>query len=363
MTDTAYLVLENGEFFEGFRFGASGESVGELVFTTGMTGYLETLTDPSYCGQIILQTFPLIGNYGVIPADFESATVSAGAYIVKYPCQDPSNFRSEGSLDSFLKQKGIVGLYGIDTRAVVRMIREKGVMNAQITTNHPDTVDFAALSKYKVEKAVESVTAKEVTLHRASNPRYDIALWDFGRKKNIERELIARGCNVWVFPAHSTTEDIMSINPNGIMLSNGPGDPANNTEIAENLTRLMQANIPMFGICLGHQLMALASGFKTEKLRYGHRGANHPVKDLQTGRVYITSQNHGYSVIAQSINSAVATQSFVNVNDKTCEGISYKNTSAFSVQFHPEACAGPTDTAFLFDRFIQSMEVTANAIG
>ncbi len=362
MSDIAYLVLENGQIFEGLSFGAVGDVTGELVFTTGMTGYLETLTDPSYFGQIVIQTFPLIGNYGIIPSDFESSFIGASAYIVKYPCQDPSNFRSEGTLDTFLRQKNIIGLHGIDTRAVTKIIRENGVMNGRITKRKPKQADLAEISEYRIKKAVESVSVNEVTHYTTDNPKYKVALLDFGLKQNIERELSRRGCDVWVFPYNSTLTDILAINPNGIMLSNGPGDPADNLIIIENLKEIIASKIPMFGICLGHQLLALANGFKTHKLKYGHRGANQPVKDLMDGRVYITSQNHGYAVTSDSIDRDVADEWFINVNDKSCEGIIYKNSPVMSVQFHPEACAGPLDTSFLFDKFLGNMEGYKNAV-
>jgi len=358
MSDTAYLILENGMVFEGTYFGAKGEIAGAIVFTTGMTGYLETLTDQSYYGQIVLQTFPLIGNYGVIPSDFESDSIGASAYIVKHPCQEPSNFRSEGALDTFLKQKNIVGLCGIDTRCITKIIRENGVMNGKITGIKPDNMDLSDFKAYKIENAVSAVSCTKVRKYAADNAKYTVALMDFGMKENIKRELINRGCDVWVFPHNSTLQDIQAVNPDGIMLSNGPGDPAENAEIIRNLKDMIASNIPIFGICLGHQLLALAQGFSTHKLKYGHRGANQPVKDLVSGRVYITSQNHGYAVSTDSIDSAIAEQWFENVNDKTCEGICYKSSNAFSVQFHPEACGGPLDTAFLFDKFIENLEVS-----
>lgn len=358
MSGTAYLTLENGMVFEGKYFGAQGEVTGEIVFTTGMTGYLETLTDPSYYGQIVVQTFPLIGNYGVIPDDFESSSVRAGAYIVKHPCQEPSNFRSEGSLDIFLSKKGVVGLCGIDTRMLVKIIREHGVMNGRITACKPSQVDIEAINSYHIESSVEAVSVREPALHVAENARYTVAMLDYGAKDNIRRELMSRGCDVWVLPWNSTARDIESIAPDGIMLSNGPGDPKDCKAAIDNLRDMLELRIPVFGICLGHQLLALAHGFKTHKLKYGHRGANQPVKNMDTGQVFITSQNHGYAVTSESIDKTIASEWYSNVNDGTCEGISYKNSPAFSVQFHPEACSGPQDTAFLFDRFIESIEVS-----
>ncbi len=355
MTKKAYLILENGRIFEGKSLGAEGEIVGEVVFTTGMTGYLETLTDPSYHGQIVLQTFPLIGNYGVIPSDFESGAIGACGYIVKHRCETPSNFRNEGDLDTLLKQRGIVGISDIDTRAVTRIIRTNGVMNGAITTNDPKTVDVDAIKKYSVTSAVDAVTATEYTLCKADEKKYSVALLDFGYKHNIVRELQKRGCDIHLLPAKSKLSDIKKLNVDGIMLSNGPGDPAENTEIIENIKEIIGEGIPTFGICLGHQLLALAMGFSTKKLTFGHRGANQPVKDLTTERVYISSQNHGYAVCNESIDEAVAKLWFVNVNDNTCEGIIYNNRPIKTVQFHPEASAGPLDTGFLFDSFIDSM--------
>ena len=333
MSRAAYLILENGTVFEGKAFGAEKETRGELVFTTAMTGYLETLTDPSYYGQVVIQTFPLIGNYGVIPADFESDSPSLKGYIVREWCQVPSNFRCEGDLDTFLKESGIPGIYGIDTRALTRIVREYDV----------------------ITEAVESTTIKEKEHFDAENGDLNVVLMDFGAKHNIGRELVKRGCNLTVVPAHTTADEIKAMNPDGVMLSNGPGDPSDNTEIIAELKKLCDFGIPTFGICLGHQLLALSQGAKTEKLKYGHRGANQPAKEVETGRVYITSQNHGYAVVSDSMpeNGKV---SFVNGNDNTCEGVNYTNMPAFSVQFHPEACGGPHDTAFLFDRFIELMK-------
>lgn len=350
-TNKAYLILEDGTLFEGRSFGAKGEITGEIVFTTGMTGYLETLTDQSYQGQIVLQTFPLIGNYGVIPSDFESVTVGARAYIVKYPCQDPSNFRSKGNLDTFLKERGIIGLYGIDTRALTKIIRKNGVMNGKICSYPPTEEDCDEAKAYLIRDAVASVSS--CTSIKLTDGERRVVLLDFGAKRGIAEALSARGCEVWLFPYDSAAQDILQIEPDGIMLSNGPGDPADpaNAGIIKTVRTLMQSGIPIFGICLGHQLLALANGYKTHKLKFGHRGANQPVRDIATGNVYITSQNHGYAVIADN-------SSFINVNDGTCEGLDYGNS--FSVQFHPEARGGPLDTAFLFDRFLERMDSYAS---
>ena len=362
MEQTAYLILENGKIFKGKSFGVTGSVTGEVVFTTGMTGYLETLTDKSYYGQIVVQTFPLIGNYGVIPADFESPSPSLKAYIVKSWCQSPSNFRCEGDLDTFLKEKNIIGLYDIDTRALTKIIREAGVMNGRITTtlDHVDE-DIADMKKYRVSEAVESVTCAAQEFSPATESLYRVVLWDFGAKENIRRNLLKRGCDVICVPADTTAKEIKALAPDGVMLSNGPGDPADNTGIIKEIRALMEENIPMFGICLGHQLTALAAGGQTTKLKYGHRGANQPVRDTKTGRVYITSQNHGYAVVGDSLPADKAEVSFVNANDNTCEGVNYKNKPVFTVQFHPEAAAGPLDTTFLFDKFIELMGGSKNA--
>ncbi|MBQ1375639.1 MAG: carbamoyl phosphate synthase small subunit [Clostridia bacterium] len=356
----AYLVLENGCVFEGTPFGKEADVTAEVVFTTGMTGYLETLTDKSYHGQIVVQTFPLIGNYGVISADFEGEVIAPCAYIVKEWCEKPSNFRSEGDLGTFFKERGVVGLSGIDTRTLVTMIREHGVMNGMITSD-PARADMEKIKAYSVKNSVESVSTKEPYEEKCENAKYKVALFDFGLKKNIARSLNARGCDVFVLPYNTKPETVKKMGIDGIMLSNGPGDPADNTEIIKNLKEISTFGIPTFGICLGHQLLALSHGFKTQKLKYGHRGANQPAKDLTTGKVYITSQNHGYAVVSESIDPAVAAELFVNATDGTCEGIEYKDAPAFSVQFHPEACAGPRDTEFLFDKFIKLMEVNKNA--
>ncbi len=359
MEKKAYLILENGDVYEGFAFGAEKETVGELVFTTAMTGYLETLTDPSYFGQLVCQTFPLIGNYGIIPSDFESRKPALGAYIVREWCKKPSNFRGESDLDSFLKQNDIPGLYGIDTRCLTKTVREYGVMNARITYKKPQTSDAESLKDFKIVDAVKSVTISEAEVHKAEEGKYNVVLMDFGAKLNICRELVKRGCNVTVVPGNTSAEQIKAMNPDGIMLSNGPGDPMENQDIIEQLKILCKEKIPTFGICLGHQLLALSQGAKTEKLKYGHRGANQPATDTKTGRVYITSQNHGYAVVASSLPEN-AYESFVNANDGTCEGVTYTDMPAFTVQFHPEACGGPLDTSFLFDRFISMIQEDKN---
>lgn len=348
-----YLILENGRVFKGKPFGYTAELCGELVFTTGMVGYLETLTDPSYYGQIVVQTFPLIGNYGVIPTDFESKQPQLKAYVVREVCDAPSNFRSEGDLDSFLRDNKVVGICGVDTRALTRVIREHGVMNAYISDS-PEVSDelLAKIAAYKVENSIGSVTRHN---EPAVGEGRRVVLWDFGAKAKIAENLLKRGCMVINMPAESTAEEILAQNPDGIMLSNGPGDPMDNMSIVAELQKVMTAGVPIFGICMGHQLLALAHGAKTCKLHYGHRGANQPVIDIETGYVSVTSQNHGYAVLADTLPDC-AKQRYINANDGTCEGIDYLDKPAFSVQFHPEAASGPLDTGFLFDRFMNLMD-------
>lgn len=351
--EKAYIVLEDGTVFEGKRFGSSQNMIGELVFSTGMCSYTETLTDPSYAGQIVMQTFPLIGNYGVIHEDFEGKSAVRG-YVVREYSKTPSNFRSDGEINDFLIANGISGIYGIDTRELTKIIRERGVMNAYICDEVP--ADLSEIKNYKIENAVESVTSKDFETYLSTSSegeKYFVVLVDYGAKKNIIRSLCKRGCKVRVVPSTTKAEEILALCPDGVMLSNGPGDPAENVFCIEQIKMLMR-KVPIFGICLGHQLMALANGAKTEKLKYGHRGGNQPVRDITTGRTYITSQNHGYAVVSDSISGGALR--YVNANDGTCEGIDYKDKNAFSVQFHPEACGGPHDTEFLFDRFIDMMK-------
>ena len=346
-----YLVLEDGTVFPGEAIGAECEAIGELVFTTGMCGYLETLTDPSYYGQIVMQTFPMIGNYGVIPEDFEG-TCHVRGYVVRELCGQPSNFRCQGTLDAFLRQQGVPGISGVDTREITKIIREKGVMNAVLCDTVP--LDLAPVNAYAVRDAVAQVTchASYTRVPEKAPVRFHVALLDYGAKQNILRELLARGCAVTVYPADTAAETLLAEKPDGIMLSNGPGDPAENTFCIEQIKKLC-GKLPMFGICLGHQLLALANGAETVKLKYGHRGVNQPVKEVNGTRTYITSQNHGYAVVSETLKNGVLR--FVNANDNTCEGIVYPNAGAFSVQFHPEACSGPKDTSFLFDEFISMM--------
>ncbi len=350
----AFLILEDGTVFTGTSIGSTRDMISEIVFNTSMTGYLEVLTDPSYAGQAVVMTYPLIGNYGITP-DMESLKAWPDGYIVRELSRMPSNFRCEGTIQDFLKKYDIPGIAGVDTRALTKILREKGTMNGMITTNENYNLDevISKLKNYKVEGVVSKVTCEEKYVLEGTGKK--VALLDLGAKKNIAKSLNDRGCEVTVYPADTTAEEIIASNPDGIMLSNGPGDPAECTSIIKEIKKLYETDIPIFAICLGHQLMALATGGTTYKLKYGHRGGNHPVKDLQTGRVYISSQNHGYVVDEDKIDPNVAVPAFKNVNDGTNEGLAYVGKNIFTVQFHPEACPGPQDSGYLFDRFLEMM--------
>lgn len=351
----AFLILEDGTVFTGTSIGAAKEVISEIVFNTSMTGYLEVLTDPSYAGQAVVMTYPLIGNYGVTP-DMESRKPWPDAYIVRELSRMPSNFRCEGSIQDFLLQYDIPGIAGIDTRALTKILREKGTMNGMITTDEEYHIEeiLPRLKAYKTGNVVDRVTCAEKSILRGKGKK--VALLDLGAKNNIAQSLNRRGCEVTIYPARTTAAEILAAEPDGIMLSNGPGDPKDCTGIIEEIKKLYQSDTPIFAICLGHQLMALATGADTHKMKYGHRGGNHPVKDLATGRVYISSQNHGYVVDTEHLDSSIAVPAFVNVNDGTNEGLSYVGKNIFTVQFHPEASPGPQDSAYLFDRFIEMMQ-------
>lgn len=389
----AFLILEDGTVFEGIQIGADREVISEIVFNTSMAGYLEVLTDPSYAGQAVCMTYPLIGNYGICSEDMESGRPWPDGFIVRELSRIPSNFRCDKTIQQFLEENGVPGIAGIDTRALTKLLREKGTMNGMITTNEAYDRDaiLPKLKAYTTGRVVERVTCaekyevkgsaalgdngpisgsavytgereKKPTLVRKLNGRGKrVALLDLGMKRNIAVSLAQRGIDVTVYPAMTQAAEILADRPDGIMLSNGPGDPKECTEIIKEIRKPYDAQVPVFAICLGHQLMALATGADTYKLKYGHRGGNHPVKDLETGRVYISSQNHGYVVDMDTLDAAVAVPAFVNANDGTCEGLSYVGKNIFTVQYHPEACPGPQDSGYLFDRFIRMMEVGKNA--
>ena len=355
----ATLILENGMTFTGESIGSTADRICEMVFNTSMVGYQEILTDPSYAGQGIVMSYPLIGNYGVNSEDNESSRPWGEAFVVRHLSRRGSNFRCEGDLDDYLKEHGITGIQGVDTRAITRILRSQGTMNGMITcAEHFSIQDLLEpIRAYRVQGTVERVSREEVQVY-PSIPRQKlrVALMDFGVKENMIRCLQERGCEVTVFPAHTTAVEVLAGNFDGVMLSNGPGDPADNVAIIAEIQELYASGIPIFAVCLGHQLMALATGARTRKMRFGHRGANHPVKDLDAGRVFITSQNHGYVVTAESVKPEVAQVSHINVNEGSVEGLRYANGNVYTVQFHPEASPGPQDREYLFDRFVRRME-------
>lgn len=384
----SFLILEDGTIYEGKHIGAIKEIISEIVFNTSMAGYLEVLTDPSYAGQAVCMTYPLIGNYGITKEDMESNKSWPDGFIVRELSRLPSNFRCEISIQEFLEEQGIPGIAGIDTRSLTKRLREKGTMNGMITTNIEFDLEtiIPKLKSYETGNVVDIVTCTEKYTIKASSSLEEngpiagstkytgevekkptlvrelnglgkkVALLDLGAKGNIAKSLAKRGCEVTVYPARTLAVEIMADKPDGIMLSNGPGDPKDCREIIEEIKTLYQSDFPIFAICLGHQLMALATGADTFKLKYGHRGANHPVKDLATNKVYISSQNHGYVVDTDKLDMLVAVPAFINVNDGTNEGLAYTGKNIFTVQFHPEACPGPQDSGYLFDRFINMME-------
>lgn len=354
----AFLILEDGHVFEGKSVGCRDEIISEIVFNTSMTGYLEVLTDPSYAGQAVCMTYPLIGNYGICFEDMEADKSWQSGFITREIAKLPSNFRNEETLEDFLTKNHITGIEAIDTRALTKILRKKGTMRGMITTNADYDMDavIERLKAYEIGDVVRMTTCKEIEHY--TGERFKVAVIDLGAKKNIIRELQNRNCEIVVYPSYTKAEVILDEKPDGIMLTNGPGDPKTNVEVIEEVKKLFATKIPIFAICLGHQLLALANGADTEKMKYGHRGANHPVKDLKTGKVYISTQNHGYMVKESTIDRDIAEISFVNVNDGTVEGIHYLGKNVQTVQFHPEACAGPLDTNYLFDEFMNMMEVS-----
>ncbi|MBQ6461942.1 MAG: carbamoyl phosphate synthase small subunit [Pseudobutyrivibrio sp.] len=350
----AFLILEDGTVFEGTSIGSTREVISEIVFNTSMTGYLEVLTDPSYAGQAVCMTYPLIGNYGITD-DMESGRPWPDGFIVRELSRIPSNFRCKGTIQDFLVKHNITGISGIDTRALTKILRDRGTMNGMITTNEHFNFEEIKpkLEAYATGDVVSKVTCHEKSVLKGNGKK--VALLDFGAKRNIAKSLNDRGCEVTIYPAHTKAKEILAGNPDGIMLSNGPGDPKDCGPIIDEVKKLYESDVPIFAICLGHQLMALANGLDTHKLKYGHRGGNHPVKDLETGKVYISSQNHGYVVDTDGLDEKIAVPAFVNVNDGTNEGLKYTGKNIFTVQFHPEACPGPQDSGYLFDRFIKMM--------
>ena len=345
----AKLILEDGTIFEGKSFGYLNESVGEVVFNTSMTGYGEVLTDPSYYGQIVTMTYPLIGNYGINLEDVESRGVNVKGFIVREKSDNPNNFRCEMDIDTYLKQNKVIGLEGIDTRALTKILRNNGTMKGIITLENNATLEdvVSKIGKFSNTEAVMTVTRKEKEYIKGNGPK--VAVMDFGVKENILRSFKARGCDLVVLPATTTAEEILNENPDLIFLSNGPGDPEDLDDVIENIKQLIGKK-PIAGICLGHQLLALALGGKTARLKFGHRGGNHPVKDLEDGKVYITSQNHGYYVSQMPENMKIT---HINLNDNTVEGMRHSELPIYSVQYHPEACPGPKDNDYIFDKFLE----------
>lgn len=350
----AYLYLENGQVLEGQSFGASGTAMGELVFNTCITGCVESLTDPSYYGQLVVYTFPQLANYGICQADKVSDKARMGGVVVREYCQEPSNFRCDDTVDSFLKEQNVVGIAGIDTRMLTQTLRDNGVMNAVITTEEPP--DLEALKAFRVANAAQTTsTTEKRVLSPQGQAQCSVAMVDYGASQTIADRLVIRGCQVTLFPYNTPAEEILSGGFDGVMLSDGPGDPAENAALAEEVKKLM-GKTPVFGIGMGHQLMALAQGGKTLKLKFGHRGGSQPVKDLASGKVLITTQNHGYAVDAASLEGTQGVQRYVHINDGSCEGVDYPALKAFSLQFHPEAHGGPIDGHTAFDRFVDMMK-------
>ncbi|KAA1042726.1 carbamoyl phosphate synthase small subunit [Macrococcus equipercicus] len=354
MRKQRFLVLEDGTIFKGYRFGSDKEITGEIVFNTAMTGYQETLSDPSYTGQIITFTYPLIGNYGINRDDFETLTPTLKGMVVREACELPSNFRNMASLDETLTSYDIPGIDGIDTRQLTRKIREHGVLKAAFVNDEDNIAAAIEALKTAIFPTDEVAQVSTKTAYVSTGNDLRVVLIDFGKKENIVRELNLRGCDVTVMPYNTTAEEILRLRPDGVMLSNGPGNPQD-VEAGINMIKGILGHIPFFGICLGHQLFALACGAETFKMKFGHRGANHPVKNLATGRIEITSQNHGYAVDPASVRNTALEITHTALNDGTVEGLRHVSLPAFSVQYHPEASPGPHDPNYLFDDFITLM--------
>lgn len=349
------LYLEDGTVYTGKGFGKIGTSVGELVFNTSMTGYAEIVTDPSYAGQIINMTYPLIGNYGINKEHWESKKIYARGLVVKSACEIPSNYTSEESISEMLKKMNVVGIYGVDTRSITKKIRNNGTMKCVITNENLTIGELEQkLNSLKSDiNFVEEVSTKEI--YHINGKGHRVVLMDFGAKSNIIRNLSERGCHITVVPYNTSFEKIMELNPDGVMLSNGPGDPKDVLEAIETVKKVIQVK-PTFGICLGHQILALSLGGDTYKMKFGHRGGNHGVYDIEKDKAYITAQNHGYAVEPESIKDKDLMITHINLNDNTVEGIKHKFLPVFSVQFHPEGAPGPADSAYLFDQFISNMD-------
>ncbi len=354
---TRKIVLENGREFYGYGFGAKAEAVNEIVFNTSMVGYQEILSDPSYTGQMVVMTYPLIGNYGVTDEDFETRVPTMGGLIVREYNDIPSNFRYTKTVGEVLEENGIPGIQGVDTRALTRIIRSEGsqkVLLCEPYLSHDEAM--AKLRKARLPRdQVARVSCKKRWYSRTFNPRFDVVAVDCGIKLNIIRKLNERGCNITVVPYDTTADEILALRPDGLFLSNGPGDPEDVPQVIE-LVRALRGRLPIFGICLGHQLISLAYGAKTYKMKFGHRGGNHPVKNLDTGRIEITSQNHSFAVDATSLEGTGLTLTHVNLLDGTAEGVRSDADRLFSVQYHPESAPGPQDSAYLFDEFLALME-------
>ena len=350
------LIFEDGTEYLGYGFGADRDAVCEIVFNTSMAGYQEIVSDPSYTDQAIVMSYPLIGNYGITDEDFESKMLNLGALIVREVNEFPSNFRFTRTLSELLEENDVPGIYGIDTRKLVRSIRDIGSRKVLITGIETSTEEGISILKNTELRhdAVQRCSCKKRWYARTSNPKYNVVAIDCGMKMNIVRELNHHGCNVTVVPYNTSSEEIMAMNPDGVFISNGPGDPEDVKEVIETLKNI-HGKVPMFGICLGHQLIALSYGAKTYKLKFGHRGGNHPVKDLKTGKIEITSQNHSYAVDDKSVEGTGLEVSHINLLDNTVEGLCSEKDKVFSVQYHPESAPGPQDSTYLFDRFISNM--------
>ncbi|MEK6644144.1 MAG: glutamine-hydrolyzing carbamoyl-phosphate synthase small subunit [Planctomycetota bacterium] len=359
-TRRCYLGLEDGTVFTGRGFGAHGTTVGEVVFNTAMCGYQEILTDPSYCGQIVTMTAPLIGNYGINPEDLESSGQHLSGFVVKELSRRVSNHRASGDLDGYLRQANVIGLSGIDTRSVTKRLRERGALRGVISTEISDPMQLVARAKASPEMSGQNLVEKvKPTTERVYQPStapqtLHVVAIDCGIKENIIRHLTDRGCSVRVVPSGTSADAILSSKPDGVLAGNGPGDPAAVTDTIEAM-RSMIGRVPIFGICLGHQLLSLALGAKTYKLKFGHHGANHPVLNTATGRVEITSQNHGFAVDVPSLEAVGGRVTHVNLYDQSLEGFAHPDRRVFAVQYHPEAAPGPHDSGYLFQQFVDLM--------